>query len=44
MAGLLTWVMATGRERAMGLARRMTRALRSTRDDLESTLNAIPDL
>lgn len=44
MAGVLTWVMATGRDRALGLARRMTQALRSTRDDLESTLNAIPDL
>src|SRR5690606_34104227 len=34
----------TGRERAMGLAHRMTSELRATRDDLESTLNAIPDL
>ncbi len=44
LVGGLIWVMATGRERAMGLAHRMTQALRSTRDDLESTLNAIPDL
>ncbi|HEY9207559.1 MAG TPA: EAL domain-containing protein [Acidovorax sp.] len=44
LVGGLIWVTATGRERAMGLARRMTQALRSTRDDLESILNAIPDL
>ena len=44
LVGGLIWVMATGRERAVGLAHRMTQALRSTRDDLESTLNAIPDL
>ena len=30
MAGVLTWVMATGRDRALGLAHRMTQALRST--------------
>ncbi|WP_100412495.1 EAL domain-containing protein [Acidovorax sp. 69] len=39
-----TWLLATGRERALGLARDMTAELRATRDDLESTLNAIPDL
>ncbi len=39
-----TWVLATGRERAVALAHGMTAALRATRDDLESTLNAIPDL
>ena len=39
-----TWMLATGRERAMALAQRMTAELRATRDDLESTLNAIPDL
>lgn len=44
MVGWLVWTTATGRERALGLAHRMTQALRSTRDDLESTLNAIPDL
>jgi diguanylate cyclase (GGDEF)-like protein len=44
LVGGLVWVLATGRERAMGLAHRMLQALRSTRDDLESTLNAIPDL
>lgn len=40
----LTWLLATGRERAVGLAHGMTAELRATRDDLESTLNAIPDL
>ena len=40
----ITWMLATGRERAMVLAHRMTAELRATRDDLESTLNAIPDL
>lgn len=40
----MTWVLATGRERAVALAHDMTQALRGTRDDLESTLNAIPDL
>ena len=44
LVGGLTWVLATGRERAVAMARDMTQALRSTRDDLESTLNAIPDL
>ncbi|MBT9511188.1 MAG: EAL domain-containing protein [Acidovorax sp.] len=39
-----TWLLATGRERAVALARGMTAELRATRDDLESTLNAIPDL
>jgi len=44
LVGWLTWVMTTGRERAVALAHRMTQALRGTRDDLESTLNAIPDM
>jgi diguanylate cyclase (GGDEF)-like protein/PAS domain S-box-containing protein len=39
-----TWLLATGRARAVALARGMTAELRATRDDLESTLNAIPDL
>lgn len=39
-----TWLLATGRERALALARSMTAELRATRDDLDSTLNAIPDL
>ena len=39
-----TWQLATGRQRAVALARSMTAELRATRDDLESTLNAIPDL
>ena len=40
----VTWLLATGRERAVALARGMTTELRATRDDLESTLSAIPDL
>ena len=39
-----TWLLATGRERAVALARGMTAELRAARDDLESTLGAIPDL
>lgn len=42
--GWVAWLLLTGRERAIALARDMTHALRSTRDDLESTLNAVPDL
>ncbi|MFY3385903.1 bifunctional diguanylate cyclase/phosphodiesterase [Paracidovorax sp. MALMAid1276] len=39
-----TWLLATGRERAVALADRRTAELRAARDDLESTLSAIPDL
>lgn len=44
MLGWLAWLLMTGRERAMALAQDMTRSLRDTRDDLASTLNAVPDL
>ena len=44
LLGWFTWLLATGHERAVALARGMTAELRATRDDLESTLNAIPDL
>ena len=44
LLGWFTWFLATGRERAVALADRMTTELRATRDRLESTLNAIPDL
>lgn len=44
MLGWLAWLLMTGRERALVLARNMTRELRHTRDDLASTLNAVPDL
>ena len=44
LVGGLTWVLATARDRAMALAMDMTESLRSTRDELQSTLNAIPDL
>jgi PAS domain-containing protein len=40
----MAWVLSTARERALALATRMTENLRSTRDELQSTLNAIPDL
>ena len=42
--GWLAWLLGTGRERALTLARDMTYELRNTRDDLESTLSAVPDL
>ena len=44
LLGWLAWLLATGRERALAQALRMTHELRNTRDDLESTLNAVPDL
>lgn len=44
LLGWLTWLLLTGRERARVLAQGMTQELRNTRDDLESTLSAIPDL
>ncbi|RZJ15369.1 MAG: EAL domain-containing protein [Acidovorax sp.] len=44
LLGWFTWLLATGRERTAALARSMTAELRAARDDLESTLNAIPDL
>ncbi|WP_245606868.1 bifunctional diguanylate cyclase/phosphodiesterase [Simplicispira psychrophila] len=44
MLGWLAWLLMTGRERALILARDMTHELRHTRDDLVSTLNAVPDL
>ena len=42
--GWFAWLLATGRTRAEALAYRMTAELRGTRDELASTLNAIPDL
>ncbi|MET0210886.1 MAG: CHASE domain-containing protein, partial [Burkholderiaceae bacterium] len=44
LAGWFLALQATGHQRAKALARDMTRELRSARDDLESTLNAVPDL
>ena len=44
LVGGMAWVLSTARERALALATRMTENLRSTRDELQSTLNAIPDL
>ncbi|MDP2022274.1 MAG: EAL domain-containing protein [Hydrogenophaga sp.] len=42
--GWITWMLMTSKARAIALAREKTRELRGIRDDLESTLNAIPDL
>ena len=42
--GWLVWLLGSSRERAVGLAKNMTRELRQTKSDLECTLNAIPDL
>lgn len=43
-AGWFAWMLMTAHDRAVDLARRMTHELRGARDDLESTLSAIPDL
>ncbi|KAB2900832.1 MAG: EAL domain-containing protein [Burkholderiaceae bacterium] len=43
-AGWLVWMLMTARNRAEDLAQRMTQELRGARDDLDSTLSAIPDL
>lgn len=42
--GWFAWVLMTARDRAEQLAGNMTQELRSARDELESTLSAIPDL
>ncbi|RYF52596.1 MAG: diguanylate cyclase, partial [Comamonadaceae bacterium] len=44
LAGWFVSTQASAHQRALALARDMTRELRSTRDALESTLNAVPDL
>lgn len=44
LAGWFMGLQITARQRAMALAREMTGELRRTRDELESTLNAVPDL
>ena len=44
MLGWFAWLLATGRARAEALAYTMTSELRGARDELASTLNAIPDL
>lgn len=44
MFGWLTWLLGSGRERAVSLAQQMTQDLRQTKSDLECTLNAIPDV
>lgn len=42
--GWFAWLLATGRARAEALAYTMTSELRAARDELASTLHAIPDL
>ncbi|MDI1247024.1 MAG: EAL domain-containing protein [Rhodoferax sp.] len=44
LLGWLSWLLATGRERAVALATDMTQELRSVRADLEATLDALPDV
>lgn len=44
MLGWLTWLLVTRRERALAMAREMTQELRDVRDDLQSTLSALPDM
>lgn len=44
LLGWLSWLLATGRERAVALASDMTRELRLTQSDLEATLDAMPDV
>ena len=44
LAGWFVGQQVNARQRAMALAREMTRELRRTRDELEATLNAVPDL
>ena len=44
LTGWFVWLLITGRDRAMELAREMTAELRVTRDELDGILNAIPDL
>lgn len=42
--GWLVWLLGSSRARAMALAEQMTKDLRQTKSELESTLNAIPDV
>jgi diguanylate cyclase (GGDEF)-like protein/PAS domain S-box-containing protein len=44
LLGWLSWLLVTGRERAVALASDMTRALSQTQADLEATLDAMPDI
>ncbi|MES2013171.1 MAG: EAL domain-containing protein [Pseudomonadota bacterium] len=44
LLGGLVWLLGSGRERAVALAREMTQELRDAQTDLEGTLNAMPDV
>lgn len=44
LLGWLSWLLLTGRERALALANQMTQELRQTQANLEATLDAIPDV
>lgn len=44
LLGWVIWLLASGRERAVVLAHKMTQGLRAAELDLEGTLNAMPDL
>lgn len=44
LLGWLSWLLVTGRERAVALARDMTQELHLARADLEATLDAMPDI
>lgn len=43
-AGLIVWLLMTSRDRARRVALGMTKELRDLSSDMESTLNAVPDL
>jgi diguanylate cyclase (GGDEF)-like protein len=42
--GWVAWLLATGRERALTLAKAMTQELRAMQSDQEATLDAMPDV
>ena len=44
LLGWLSWLLVTGRERAVALARDMTQEVHLVRADLEATLDAMPDI
>lgn len=44
LLGWLSWLLLTGRERAVVLASKMTQELRQTQAELEATLDAVPDV
>ena len=44
LMGWLSWILLTGRERAVALASKMTQELRLAQAELEATLDAMPDI